>query len=206
MNQDETHRMAHQKTITELTAESYLIGGLSDAEAEAFERHFFDCGVCADTIRAGVAMLAAGREVAKSEVNPATVPLAATPSPSAHVLPFRTRVQQWTSIAAAAVLAFVLGNVFPLLPRTAQAVASIEIASQSDAVFRGIERDESQQSVLHFDGNHPRITQVEIHDLSFSRYSIELRDAHDKVLTSIPFSVEDVRSNEGSLPLLIRPL
>lgn len=48
-----------------MAAERYLLNELSDDESAAFEEHLFDCQECAADIRAGAAMMEAGREVVR---------------------------------------------------------------------------------------------------------------------------------------------
>src|SRR5688572_10799645 len=93
--------MNHEEAITNQVAASYLLGDLSAAERDAFEEHYFDCRVCGETIRAGAAMFAAGREVAAN-------------APEVR----RFRPLKWAaSGAAAAALAMVVGYQSVIIPR-----------------------------------------------------------------------------------------
>jgi hypothetical protein len=43
----------HQQAITNLMAERYLLGELSEDERDAYEAHLFDCQVCFEQVKAG---------------------------------------------------------------------------------------------------------------------------------------------------------
>jgi Putative zinc-finger len=57
--------MEHQNAQETMAAERYLLNEMSEEENAAFEEHLFDCQECAADIRAGAAMMEAGREVAR---------------------------------------------------------------------------------------------------------------------------------------------
>ena len=82
-------------------AERYFLGQLTDAEAEAFEAHYFDCARCAAYVREEQMLLEGLREVARrKQVAPA------------QVVDFRERKKarfQWMPAAAAAMLVTAIG-------------------------------------------------------------------------------------------------
>ena len=43
--------MEHERAVQSLAAESYLLGEMTPGEREAFEEHYFECGVCAEDVR-----------------------------------------------------------------------------------------------------------------------------------------------------------
>ena len=55
--------MNHEQALNHLSAAAYLLGDLTSEECDEFEQHFFNCRSCADDIRAGVLMFAAGRRL-----------------------------------------------------------------------------------------------------------------------------------------------
>jgi hypothetical protein len=59
--------MKHNEAQQQEAVERYLLNEMSDAEAEMFEAHFFDCAICAEEVRAGTRMMAAGQVVARQE-------------------------------------------------------------------------------------------------------------------------------------------
>jgi hypothetical protein len=203
MNHDEAHMIAHQTAIAEQTAERYLLGDLSDAEADAFERHYFDCRVCGDTIRAGATMFAAGREVAGEAAEPFPVSDAPSPAPQAAVLPFRPRAQQWMSVAAAAVLAFVLGTQFR--PTPSPGLPPLEIAAPGGAIT-GVTRAADDDLIVHFEGQQPvEVVITPDPQPECPEYWVEVRDASGKVLHAVAVSPRQARHIDG-VPVLLRAL
>lgn len=55
--------MDHTHAIEVRAAERYLLGGLPAAEAEDFERHYFECADCAQAVEAGGQFIANARVV-----------------------------------------------------------------------------------------------------------------------------------------------
>jgi anti-sigma factor RsiW len=50
--------MDHAEATRRFAAEQYLLGELTESEREEFENHFFACPECAETVEAGVALVA----------------------------------------------------------------------------------------------------------------------------------------------------
>ena len=48
--------MTHQRAVSTLAAERYLLDEMSEIERMAFEEHYFDCADCADEVRVGELM------------------------------------------------------------------------------------------------------------------------------------------------------
>src|SRR5262245_66255372 len=85
--------MTHDEAIKNGATERYVLDEMTDEEREAFEEHYFDCAVCAEDVRAAIAIrdgLAAERVTAE----PAVVPL----QPRRRVMP------AWLASAAAAAM------------------------------------------------------------------------------------------------------
>jgi hypothetical protein len=203
MNHDEAHLLAHEKAIADMTAESYLLGDLSDTEADAFERHYFDCRVCADTIRAGAGMFAAGRVVAMEAPVPQLLPV---PEPLPAPLPFRQRARHWMSTAAAAVLAFVIGaSAFRSVPATG--LAMMEVADPH-GVITGVMRGPADVELIHFEANRPAeiiMTPTVPSESQYRAYRLELRDGAEKVLQALDLTPAQALREEG-VPVLLRAL
>jgi putative zinc finger protein len=108
--------MTHTEAVDTYAAERYLLGEMTEAERQAFEAHYFECGTCADDLRAGSLMrdgVAAGL-------------LAASGTRTER----RSRTFTYVSWAAAASLALVAGYEGMLLrqPRMApQALAPVTL-------------------------------------------------------------------------------
>jgi hypothetical protein len=58
--------MNHHEARTSLATERYLLREMSEAEREEFERHFFDCVLCAADVCDG-ATVVAGLQTMKRE-------------------------------------------------------------------------------------------------------------------------------------------
>jgi hypothetical protein len=55
------NEMTHEDALREMSAERYLLGELSGEPREVFEQHLFECALCAEDVKAGVAFLQAAR-------------------------------------------------------------------------------------------------------------------------------------------------
>lgn len=175
-----------------MAAEGYLLGDLSETERNAFEEHYIDCPVCAETVWTGTAMFAAGPEAVRDEQK--------LISRVAKVLPFRRRVQQSLSFAAAAAIAFVLGGVsFP-----PPAPAMMELVSLGGAIA-GVMRGPADDLEIHFDGKHRMEVLIYGVDAGYRRYFVELRDASGKVLKALDLTPQQAQSGDGT-SVLLRPL
>jgi methionine-rich copper-binding protein CopC len=129
MNHEETQMRAHEQAMED-TAARYFLDELSESERDAFEEHFFDCSVCAGTVRAG-AMLA---DVPK----PIPVPLP---------FPAKRPWSSWLSQAAAAVMAVALGAQYytgqlPRIVEAHQAIISMAARGPNDNVYQLAEDEE----------------------------------------------------------------
>jgi hypothetical protein len=98
---------AHQPD--EQIAERYFLGELTDAEAEAYEAHYFECERCAEYVAEEMQMLESGRAVAMMDARPAA------PAPVTNIAEGRRRKRDWIPLAAAAVLVIAVGA--PMLLR-----------------------------------------------------------------------------------------
>ncbi len=83
--------MDHTEAVETLAPERYLLNEMTVEDREAFEDHYFDCAECAADLRSGTALVAGIR----------------TAQPKPHSQP--SMIWSWTSTAAAAVLAIVVG-------------------------------------------------------------------------------------------------
>lgn len=43
--------MEHERAVRNLAVESYLLGEMTPGERDAFEEHYFECGICAEDVR-----------------------------------------------------------------------------------------------------------------------------------------------------------
>ncbi|HYK00208.1 MAG TPA: zf-HC2 domain-containing protein [Thermoanaerobaculia bacterium] len=103
-------------------AERYFLGELDDAQAEAFEAHYFECASCAEYVVETQMLLDGGRQVV---YGPAPKP-APQPAPDPLPAPLPWRPRQWMQLAAAAILAVVLLQAIPRTPEQQPGVSSPE--------------------------------------------------------------------------------
>src|SRR5215471_14066630 len=82
--------MDHTKAVSDHSAERYLLGEMPAAEAEDFERHYFECGECALAVESGQMFLANAREVL---IEP-------EPAPERHTPPETERRSIWDALMA----------------------------------------------------------------------------------------------------------
>src|ERR1700684_4328419 len=76
--------MDHTEAVNNQAVERYLLGQMPEAEIDAFEKHFFECGTCAEEVESGVLF----QENARAALPPVPMP---APAPKRNWLP------QWLS-------------------------------------------------------------------------------------------------------------
>ena len=108
--------MEPSEAISTKAAERYLLGELTDADADAFEEHFFDCVLCADDVRDEARIIEAGRAVAR-EGTPNVVPIDSR----------RSSRRGWLQVAAAAILVIGLSPIW-MMRRAAPAARVVQQA------------------------------------------------------------------------------
>ena len=147
--------MTHDEVIDSGASEGYLLGELNDAERDAFEEHYFSCGVCAADVQAGEELVAGIR------------------AQNRFVARKRVRRFSWTPpLAAAAVLmlAFIAEQQFVVLaPRVVPAT-----------MLHDLQRGEGETpNVLR--GGGPIVLDFDIPpDSPSSRYECTVIDANGK--------------------------
>ena len=91
--------MDHIEAVNHQAVERYLLGQMPDAEIDAFEKHFFECGACAEEVESGMVF----QENARAAF--ATAPQSAAAKPNR----FPQWLSQWWSTPRFAVPAFAAG-------------------------------------------------------------------------------------------------
>jgi hypothetical protein len=135
--------MNHSEAIETHAAESYLLGDLVDPQRDAFEEHYFDCRICAETVRAGATLLASGHEVVKEESSFRRFrPMTWVPASIASSV-----------VAAGAVIAIYQGAIIPKIQSVAP-ITQIETFRRGVAIAAGATRSDETYTV-HFEGNIP---------------------------------------------------
>jgi len=67
--------MEHERAVQNLAVECYLLGEMTPGEREAFEEHYFECGVCAEDVRTASQFLEDVKEVLGTGRSPLAVPV-----------------------------------------------------------------------------------------------------------------------------------
>lgn len=191
--------MNHEEAIQSKAAEGYLLGELPESERDAFEEHFFDCRVCAETVREGATLFAAGREVVRDE-------------PSfQRFRPTRSNwVRSWAGGAMASAAAVIVAYQALVIPaiRTAQVAPRMEVVTPG-AFLTGVTRAGESDTIVRFEKEESVAIYIgEIPpEPAFPRYRIELRDAQGNAVEVSGASAKQVRNQEGDqVQLVLRPL
>jgi hypothetical protein len=101
--------MDHTKATEIHAAERYVLGELPAEEAEDFERHFFECAVCAEAVEGGTEFIANARAaLATPTPQPIQGSTEAGPQRVVRVLKRNWSWPRWIPIAVAAALAVIV--------------------------------------------------------------------------------------------------
>jgi len=179
--------MNHIEAVNNQAVERYLLGQMPEAEIDAFEKHFFECGTCAEEVESAVLF---------QEHVQAAFPPVSQPAPAAARQGFLERLSQWWSRPAFAVPALAAG----LLAAAVIYQAGFEIP----ALRQQIAHAHAPQSLLAFAlrsgtrgaaGRENRIAipaatqsvliHVDLTDTSFTSYRCDLSQDAGPALFSI---------------------
>lgn len=186
--------MEHAQALDRHAADLYLLGELNEADAEAFEEHFFECPTCADEVRVGTYFLDAGRAMVLSEK-------AAAAAAASNVVPIASRrpFNAWMPIAAAAMLVIAIG--LPMLLSRGKAPwfevgqgHSIDLSGSRGTEDDTVTVKDGQLGVLYADIPSER---------RYMRYEIRVLDSKGKVLFTRPVTPEEA---SNTLPLVFGEL
>ncbi len=89
--------MDHTEAINHQAVERYLLGQMPETEIDEFEKHFFECGVCAEGVESGMVFQENVRAVS---------PSLSQPAPVARRNSFPNRLAQWWARPSFAIPAF----------------------------------------------------------------------------------------------------
>lgn len=67
--------MEHERVVQSLAVESYLLGEMTPGEREAFEEHYFECGICAEDVRSASQFLEDMKGVLGTGHQPLAIPM-----------------------------------------------------------------------------------------------------------------------------------
>ncbi len=186
--------MEHTEAMKSNAAERYLLGELTETEAESFEDHFFECRICGEEIREGTRVFEALGEVVR-EVRPAAGVIAPFPAPAPVPPPSR----RWLQLAVAAILT--IGISVPILktlvdkqvPQTVQGKVTV---LNIGGAARGPEDKAEVRK-----GYENLMLNVDVASTTpFPRYAITVRDAHKKSWATKSVAAADT---ESAVPLLL---
>lgn len=183
--------MEHAEATESKAAERYVLGEMTDPEAESFEEHYFDCAECASDVRDEMKVLEWGRELVREE------------HASAPVVPITSRrITHWLPLAAAAILVIGLG--LPMLMRRDRAPSdgiARQLYLQGETRGTGdaaVKLGEEEDLVLLVDVPYDE-------SAGFSRYELVVRDASGKTRKPHAVSAKDVEG-EDPVALVLRGL
>ena len=100
--------MEHERAVQSLAVESYLLGEMTPGEREAFEEHYFECGICAEDVRSASHFLEDMTEVLGAARRPSAVPMPTRDAPEQG--PSAWNWSAWLQPQLAAALIAILGS------------------------------------------------------------------------------------------------
>jgi hypothetical protein len=174
--------MDHTEALDGHAVERYLLGEMTETEAESFERHFFECAVCSEELAAGALLAENARALPAAEAAPVVQ------------IPRRKRFAAWWSrplFAAPAFAAAMLACVAAYQARELayrgrpQALVSYTLKSES--------RGEEVRIRIPADASYFAVN-ADLPDTSFPEYRCELYDDSG----SLRFSVDSPAPPPGS--------
>jgi hypothetical protein len=172
--------MDHIEAVNNQAVERYLLGQMPEAEVDAFEKHFFKCGTCAEEVESGVLF----QENARAAFAP--VP---RPAPAAAQRNWLSRwlAQSWggpafaaPALAAGLLAAAVVYQAGFVIPALRQELARAQ-APQAPVSFllksaaRG-QSSEEEKPLLIPAGAPSFLVQMDLEDTSFPQYRCALYD------------------------------
>jgi hypothetical protein len=174
-------------------AERYFLGELTDAEAEAFEAHYFDCQACGEYVAEEQLLIDGIRRVPREDrVSP---PL---PEPG-RVLPFVRRFQKWIPAAAAAALLLAIR----IPPQPVPAMPVMQIVEPVTVVMSA---DRATTKPLVFAAGKPVALDLQVPpaEVNYPRYELVVRNTSTEVTVGRE-QLAPVEVNKP-IPLLLRDL
>lgn len=190
--------MDHAEAIRVNATEQYLLGELQGEVLEEFEEHYFSCAVCAQDVKAGMAMMASGKEVARTD----RLMMRKKPEQAAAAGWFAW-LKPAFAVPALAALLLIVGyqNIFSV-PKLEQRAAKAEqpkvVRSFPLAALRSRGGEEKALSVTPGDGVD-LVMDVPVN--SFKAYTCGLESQSGRTLYTIPSCGEyDRNTIEISIP------
>jgi hypothetical protein len=101
--------MEHERAIQNLAVECYLLGEMSPGERESFEEHYFECGICADDVRAAAQFIEDAKEILEDSTVPARARTRAVETPRQSGWDWLSWLRPQAAAAMIAALVVVIG-------------------------------------------------------------------------------------------------
>ena len=183
--------MTHDEAINDGATERYVLDDMTNEERDAFEEHYFECAVCAEDVKAAIAIRDEGLAAERVAVQPAVIPFE----------PRRRGLPASLAAAAAAMIAVVSMYAAVVQPQRKQlAEALTPVVSTEDyelALVRGPQDvtpigDHRDSAVLKID--------LETNDTS-PRYNFVVFDSAGRQQFSVPVDGKRARTKIVSLPI-----
>jgi hypothetical protein len=148
--------MDHSHALSTHASERYLLGEMSEPERFDFEAHYFECGECAEDVRAGNAFARGVRAVCEEDGARARPPVIGQEVVRPRRFPWFTP-PVWAPMAASVMLAAVVGyQSLVTIPglRSSRALSQVVLraAARGDEQTIALQRDQPY-SVLSLDVN-----------------------------------------------------
>ena len=186
--------MDHTEAVNNQAVERYLFGQMPDAEIDAFEKHFFECGTCAEEVESGVLF----QENARAAFAPVSKPAAARRNWLPHGLSRRLshRLSQWwtrpvfaaPALAAGLLAAAVIYQAGFVIPGLRQQIAQT-YAPQSLLAFAlrsGTRGEANQENRITIPAAAQSfLINLDLTDASFPSYRCDLYSGSGPALFSI---------------------
>jgi hypothetical protein len=164
--------MDHTEATATFATDRYLLGELSDAQADAFEEHYFDCAECTDDLRAGMQLLSGGRMLTGAAP-------AAAPAPVVQIADRR----RWVWLPAALAAALALAVTAPIIVKQQRDARTpvFEEASQQSFLLSAARGPNDVPSTL--DGNKPIVLFVDVpSEPTYAQYEARLQRPDGSVM------------------------
>jgi hypothetical protein len=163
--------MEHSEATESMAAARYLLGEMNDDEKNAFEEHFFGCGLCAEEVKNGAAMIDTLRSEGRRH------------SPAVQA---RSAAPLWLAAAAAVVIA-ILGYQNLTLRRD-----SVPRVLPSYSLLTIGTRGAGETAIAH--GARPFALYVDVPpNPPYPQYEIDMRDESGRSAAVFPVSAEQAR-------------
>ncbi len=189
--------MTHDEAIHDGATERYVLDDMTNEERDAFEEHYFDCAVCAEDVKAAIAI----RDEGLAYVDQPIVEPLIVPPP----IPFQPRPRRLpASLAAAAsamiaVVSMYAGVVQPKQKQLAEALTPFV----TDGQEHKLESTRGPEELAVIDHRNSAVLTIDLEtDDRSPRYNFVVFDSAGQRQFTVP--IDGARAREEFIPLAIR--